>query len=344
MKQIVLYFVFSIFNTIVFSQTAYIQISGESDLEVYINGQYKGLTRKEFNGLIIDNIKAGPNTIKVVKKGFVPFEESVTIQAGEVFLYKVKEFKKNVIPVYQEGNSGQTTKVESIPTGKLIIQSIPIEIKIRIETVDGVNLKNKDQWIAEKFPEGTYQIEFEANGKTVKKSVTLFANETTKLFVNMISGEMTTTMIEREERELQRLKAIQIAKEKKQESYDKLKMDINSLEKEISSGKRFCSISLIGGPILLITGISAALTESPLGIAYGVVGISVGGLATLFGLTSLPDIVKYKKQLVSKKAQLDNFSWAYNPSLFNGSVYHGFSMRLSPNSFFKSKMLTAHFY
>lgn len=314
------------------AQTAYIQISGESGLDVYLNGKLKGQTRTEFNGLIIDNVSPGKNTIKVVKKGYIPFEESVTIQAGEVFLYKVKEFKKNVIPVYQEGNSAQTTQVETLPSGKLIIQSIPIEMKIRIETVDGVNTKNKDQWVAEKFPEGTYAIEFEANGKTIKKSVTIYRDETTKLFINMLNGEMKTEMVEREAKikeNLQKEKDIaarQAAyKIQKEQEYKAIQTTIGYLEENKKSWKKGALWLVPGVPLMIGSAVSLKNGNYLNGFLLGLPGFC----ASLYGGLSLNEYNKVNADLKNAQAQLRNFSWAYQPTLLNGTYCHGVGMRFN---------------
>lgn len=344
MRLIILLFFSTLYSSAFIAQTAYIQISGESDLEVYVNGQYKGLTRTEFNGLIIDNVAAGKNTIKIVKKGYVPFEETVTIQAGEVFLYKVKEFKKIVIPVYQEGNTGQTTKVESLPSGKLIIQSIPIEMKIRIESVDGVNVKNKDQWVAEKIPEGTYEIEFESNGKKIKKSVTIYENETTKIFINMLNGEMKTEMVEREtkakealqkEKDLAAKKAA--LKLQKEQEYKGIQMTITALEANKKSWGKGALWLIPGVPLIGASIVSLTNGNYLGGFLFGLPGVC----ATLYGGLSFNEYNKTKLDLQNAQYRLNNFSWAYQPTLINGTYCHGLSVRITLGNGHANRLATS---
>ena len=40
--------------------------------------------------LIIENLSAGTYTIKVVKEGFTPQEENISLKSGVVFMYTVK--------------------------------------------------------------------------------------------------------------------------------------------------------------------------------------------------------------------------------------------------------------
>ncbi|MBC7426938.1 MAG: PEGA domain-containing protein, partial [Bacteroidia bacterium] len=180
----------SLYNT-VSAQTAYIQVTGEPGLSVFLNNQFKGKTTVELNGYIIENVTPGKNTIKIVKEGYTPFEEIITVKAGEVLAYKVKPFVKHTVNISQEGNRDETDKKATIETGKLVIQSVPIEIKITIADIEGINniAKTKDKWMADKIPDGTYKITFTYNQKIINKSIEIRGNDTTSVFINMLSGD-----------------------------------------------------------------------------------------------------------------------------------------------------------
>lgn len=191
MKKTFLFFLLSVLFHYGFSQDTYLQIKGESDLSVYVNGVFKCKTTAELKGCIIEGITPGSNLIKVEKKGYAPYEETVTIKKGEVFAYTVKPFKKHVVTISQEGSTAQTEKKVALETGKLVIQSVPIEISISIPKIEGVSNmpKTKDQWIAEKIPAGSYPVTFSFNGKTITKTVEVDEDNTTSVFINMLSGE-----------------------------------------------------------------------------------------------------------------------------------------------------------
>jgi hypothetical protein len=174
------------------AQNAYIQVNGEPGLSVFLNGSFKGKTTAELGGYIIENVKPGQNLIKIVKQGFTPFEETITVKPGEVLSYKVKPFSKHVVTISEEGNNAETDKKAKVETGKLIVQSVPIEIKLTMPAIEGVTnkAKTKDEWIADNIPSGEYKIIFTFNNKTIEKSVAITGNETTKVFVNMLSGEV----------------------------------------------------------------------------------------------------------------------------------------------------------
>lgn len=173
-------------------QNAYIQVNGEPGLSVFLNGNFKGKTTADLGGYIIENVKAGKNLIKVVKEGYTPFEETISVKAGEVLAYKVKPFSKHVVTISEEGNNAETDKKAKVETGKLIVQSLPIEIKITMPAIEGVTnkAKSKDEWIADKIPSGNYKMIFTFNNKKIEKDVEINGNETTKVFVNMLSGEV----------------------------------------------------------------------------------------------------------------------------------------------------------
>ncbi len=211
------YFVFILalfISNILFSQTSYIQVTGEQGLSVFLNNQFKGKTTIEYKGYIIENVTPGTNLIKIVKDGFTPFEEKITIKPGEVFAYKVKPFTKHVVLVSEEGNTGETEKKATIKTGKLVIQSVPIDIKITMPAIEGISnsKKTKDKWLADEIPAGNYKITFEFNQKSITKNIEIIGSETTSLFVNMLSEDFKTSNSLDEKNELERLEYIRFYK------------------------------------------------------------------------------------------------------------------------------------
>lgn len=183
-----------IFN-IAAAQSAYLQVSGEAGLQVYINDQFKCTTTTELGGCIIENIRAGIITVKVVKSGYVPYEEKVTIKPGEVLLYKVKPFSKNKVFVSESGNTEVADTKKVIETGTLIVQSLPINILITILEIDDIDdkEKTKDIWKAENISTGLKTLIFEYNGKIIEKEVEILDKRNTQVFVNMLNGEVKVT-------------------------------------------------------------------------------------------------------------------------------------------------------
>ena len=199
MKKIFLSLCLILVANILFGQTAYIQVTGEPNLSVFLNNQFKGKTNVEFNGYIIEKVPAGKNIIKIVKEGYTPFEETITVKSGEVFAYKVKPFSKNTVYISEEGNTGQTEKKALLETGKLIVQSLPIEIKITIPDIEGINkkLKAKDKWIAENIATGNLEITFSFGEKVITKTIKIEKDRVTTVFVNMLNGDFVETTNEK---------------------------------------------------------------------------------------------------------------------------------------------------
>lgn len=200
-RCLLLLLLFPIFSN---AQTAYIQVYGEPDLSVYLNNDYKGKTTAELKGLIIENVTPGKNLVKIVKTGFTPYEESITVKPGEVFAYTVKPFTKHLVEISQQGHTGETDKKATVKTGKLIIQSVPIEIKISIPDIEGVDKsqKTKDEWMADKIPAGNYEIIFLWGDKVITKNVAIESEKVTGVFVNMLNGEFVvkTKLEEKQQR------------------------------------------------------------------------------------------------------------------------------------------------
>ena len=191
MKNTFLFLLLLLISSGSFGQNAYIQVNGEPGLSVFLNSQFKGKTTVEYNGYIIENVTPGKNVIKIVKEGYTPFEETITVKSGEVFAYKVKPFTKNAVYISEQGNSGQTDKKAVIETGKLIVQSVPIEIKITMPDIEGVtnSPKTKDKWLADQISTGDYEITFTFGQKVITKTIAIEKDQVTSVFVNMLNGE-----------------------------------------------------------------------------------------------------------------------------------------------------------
>lgn len=192
MKKIILFTLLILSSSILLGQTAYIQVDGEPNLSVFLNNKFKAKTTAEIGGCIIENVTPGKNLIKIIKEGFTPFEETIIVKANEVLAYKVKPFTKHKVFVSEEGNTAETNKKAIVKTGKLIVQSVPIEIKITIPDIEGINksAKTKDKWQADEIPAGSYKITFTYNQKAITKIIEIIENETTSVFVNMINNDV----------------------------------------------------------------------------------------------------------------------------------------------------------
>jgi hypothetical protein len=177
-----------------YGQNAYIQISGEPDLTVYLNNVFSCQTTSEMKGCIISDVKPGKNLIRVEKKNHIAFEEYITLKPGEVLEYKVKPFSKSQVQVSQDGNTEITDEKAEAIVGTLVVQSLPIQIKIHCPKLSSETFdKAKDQWKAEQLLAGTYEIFFILGEKKISKTIEIKKNISSNIFVNMYSGEINVT-------------------------------------------------------------------------------------------------------------------------------------------------------
>ncbi|MDO9153859.1 MAG: PEGA domain-containing protein [Paludibacter sp.] len=216
MKKNLIVLISMIFSLNIGAQSAYIEVRGEPGLSVFLNNSFKGITSTEHNGYIIGNVTPGNNLIKIVKEGFTPYEETINVKPGEVLAYKVKPFVKHTVYVSEQGNSAQTEKKAIIESGKLIVQSVPIEIKISIPAIEGVEnkLKTKDEMIFDKMPAGNYKIIFNFNQKIVEKTITIKKDDEIGIFINMINGEFKITNLGEERRYKEKVENEKVEKDR----------------------------------------------------------------------------------------------------------------------------------
>jgi TonB family protein len=168
-------------------QDCYIQVKAEPNISVFLNDEFKGKTNVELSGLIIEKLKAGSYTIKVVKDGYMPQTETIILKAGEVKIYQVKPF----IPQYkitQTGNKQQQS-IE-LKTGSLKIQSVPVEIQIEIIDLDVNSFKSQYEWNIEDIPIGLHKMKFTWGNKVLNDTIRIDQGAFKHIFADLINGKV----------------------------------------------------------------------------------------------------------------------------------------------------------
>ena len=183
-KYFITFFTLIFVSCVTYAQNSYIQVAAEPGISVFLDGQFKGKTTPDVGGMIIEKLSAGIYTIKVVKEGFTPQEDRISIKAGEVFMYTVKPFSPK-IRIRQQGNEYQQNL--EYKTGKLKIQSIPVGIRIEVPSVDINSLKKQDEWYVEDIPIGNYSINFYLDSKVLRGTIIILENKQTEIFVNFLN-------------------------------------------------------------------------------------------------------------------------------------------------------------
>jgi hypothetical protein len=177
----------TVFTKLSAQQNSYLQVKAEPNISVFLNDEFQGKTTVEFSGLIIEKLKAGSYSIKVVKEGFTPQSETIVLKPGEVKIYQVKPF----VPQYkisQSGNKQQQT-IE-LKTGGLKVQSIPVEIQIEITDLSIKSSKTDDEWNIENIPTGLHELRFTWNTKVLNWTVNIEQGTIRHLFADFINGRI----------------------------------------------------------------------------------------------------------------------------------------------------------
>ncbi|MBK9191355.1 MAG: hypothetical protein IPM77_07480 [Crocinitomicaceae bacterium] len=89
---VILYFsLFGIFFT--FAQTGTLQIYCEEGVSIYINDQFKGKTKAEMSGLLVEDLMPGEFSVRAYKQGFLSETKTVVIESG-----KIQECRFELVP------------------------------------------------------------------------------------------------------------------------------------------------------------------------------------------------------------------------------------------------------
>lgn len=167
----------------------HLQIKCGPGIQIFLDGNLKGISSDDVGGMILQDIPAGRHQIKAVKSGFQPQVETLEVSQGQVATLTFKPF----VPKLKISESGAQQEAQvKLKVGILLMQSLPIECGITIKAL-GVNgiRKTKDQWKVEGIPVGSYEIIGSALGKTLTHSFDIVDGQTTELMLNFITGKVT---------------------------------------------------------------------------------------------------------------------------------------------------------
>lgn len=186
------------FTYTVLSQNSYIQIVCEPNVSISLDGNKKGVTSVEVGGFILEGLTRGRHKVTLLKNGFIEQFGSVLLKDGEVYTYYSSPFIPQV-SIDQVGSSGSLNlaadELEKVKTGNLKIQSVPIEIVVKINELGVESTKVDDQWFASNVQKGRYAVEYVWNTKLLRDTIEIFENRMTHVFVNLINNEVTNRSV-----------------------------------------------------------------------------------------------------------------------------------------------------
>jgi len=171
----------------VLAQDGHIQIKSEPGVTVFLNDELQGITSSEFGGLIIQNVPAGNHLLRFTLEGFNPQEERITLRPGQVYIHRVRSFVPRV-RITEHGAEGD--QQIGLQVGRLLIQSLPVSIRIAIPELEVDQNKSRDRWKAHDIPVGTYSAVFTLGDKSIEYEFVISNNQQTHLFVNMIENRV----------------------------------------------------------------------------------------------------------------------------------------------------------
>jgi hypothetical protein len=163
-----------------------VQISAESDLGVFLDGEFAGRTTAKEDGLYLSELKKGRHVIRVEKEGFVAqtFDVDVVSRPIEV---EVSKFIPVAAPAVAAGSPKPTGSTE---VGSLVVTSAPQNITVEI---DGrVEEKRTPQLSIGGLPVGDHVITFRKDGyEPVTSTITIEPGAE-----NTVHGDLKSTRVE----------------------------------------------------------------------------------------------------------------------------------------------------
>lgn len=190
--------------------TGDLQVTCESGVRIFIDNNFKGVSKESEGGLFISDLTPGAHTLKVIKKGFEAYVGEVVIKEFEAVEVKVK-FTKNVEKIIQlSPESGEATA----PVGVLELRSAPMGASVFI---DGEKKSGKTDMRIENIRVGQHRISFKRESQNLSGVFTIGPDEPLVLKADFKNGvisnisELKKNELEKknqlEENERKRLKA-----------------------------------------------------------------------------------------------------------------------------------------
>lgn len=183
----------------VFAATGDIQITCETNVRIFIDNNFKGVTNDSDSGLFIEGLTPGRHTLKAVKKGFDPFVREISITANKAIEVKINFGQRQERVQGLQSEEGQTLS----QVGKMELRSVPLGAKV---TIDGKSYQQKTDMEIENIPIGKHRISFERGNKKLSGLFNLNEQEILKLKAHFKEGRIIDlSKLEREERKAEEI-------------------------------------------------------------------------------------------------------------------------------------------
>lgn len=167
----------------------HIEVRAEADLKVFLDNKFVGVSTAY--GLFLRDVPVGPHVVRVEKDGYHPQNsDTFMLEADQVYLYEVGKMEALLEP------EGDMNEESARGTGSLVIQTIPVQCLVTLFGIgktgkDEEIVKTEDRWTSNGVRAGRYLATFSALGVEHKEVISVQANRTTHVMVDIERGEMT---------------------------------------------------------------------------------------------------------------------------------------------------------
>ena len=165
---------------------AFIELKAPPGLSVYLDENYIGLTNADHSGMYIETAP-GDHRISVHKSSYKAQVFSVSLANNQVMALEVETFEPEIV-ISESGASNTSNIIRD--TGKLVLQTLPLQCRILVPELGIDYNKIQDRWTADNVPTGTYKGIVETGTQSYPVVLTVKSNRTTHLFVNVIKGDV----------------------------------------------------------------------------------------------------------------------------------------------------------
>jgi hypothetical protein len=160
-------------------------ITCEPGLDVYLDGQFVGVSERAEDGKYLPGISSGEHTIRIEKAGFAPVEVSIAVgpASNQIVVGELGPEIKEGLPGAAEGKEAEQLE------GKIRITSNPRECNVKF--ADRRVLKKQPIMTITGIPIGEHKLWFESAGTVLSTTVAVQATQTTQVMADFSNNRVT---------------------------------------------------------------------------------------------------------------------------------------------------------
>ena len=150
---------------------------------VFLDGDLKGITVAEINGIILDDIDAGRHVLVLSRRGAQPYKQSVTAMADEIVLVQPD------LPDLRVPAGGLRDRGPDV--GLLRVESLSVRCMLDIKELGLSDLpKGRLKWDLDGVPTGDYAITAKSEGISLACKTTVRRNRVAEVVFDLTEGKV----------------------------------------------------------------------------------------------------------------------------------------------------------